>query len=69
MLNGCFKSYILNRYGSYDVVRTGYKFIHCDLTNKVGFLTITFIVRATFVTTFSPRLKMLGLSFKSKTLG
>jgi hypothetical protein len=41
MLNGCFEGYILNRYGSYDVVRNGYKFIHCDLTNKVGFLTIT----------------------------
>jgi hypothetical protein len=54
MLSGCFEGYILNRYGSYDVVRSGYKFIHCDLTNKVRFLIVTLIVRATFVTTFSP---------------
>jgi len=30
------------------------KFIHCDLTNKVRFLIVALIVRATFVTTFSP---------------
>jgi hypothetical protein len=41
MLNGCFEDYILSRYGSYDVLGSGYNFIHCDLTNKVGLLTIT----------------------------
>jgi hypothetical protein len=41
MLNGCFEDYILSIYGSYDVLRSAYNFIHCDLTNKVGLLTIT----------------------------
>jgi hypothetical protein len=51
MLSGCFEGYILSRYWLYDVVRSGYKFIHCDVINKGGFFNITIIVRATFVTT------------------
>jgi hypothetical protein len=58
MLSGCFKGYILSRCGSYDVVGSGYKFIHCDLTYKVGFLTITLTVGVAFVTTFSPPLNV-----------
>jgi len=58
MLSGCFKGCILSRCGSYDVVGSGYKFIHCDLTYKVGFLTITLIVGVAFVTTFSPPLNV-----------
>jgi hypothetical protein len=50
MLSGCFEGYILNRYWSYDVVGSGYKFIHYDLINKGGFFTITLIVKANFVT-------------------
>jgi hypothetical protein len=49
MLNGGFEGYIL-RYWLYDVVGNGYKFIHCDFTDKGGFLTITLTVRAAFVT-------------------
>jgi hypothetical protein len=58
MLSGCFEGYILNRYGLYDVVSSGYKFIHCDITNKVGFLVTTLIVGVEFVTTFSPCLNV-----------
>ncbi len=58
MLSGCFECCILSRYGSYDVVGSGYKFIHCDLTYKARFLTIALIVKATFVTTFSPLLNV-----------
>jgi len=58
MLNGCFAGYILSRYGSYDVVGSGYKFIHCDFIDKVRLLTITFTIGATFVTTFSPCLNV-----------
>ncbi len=53
MLSGCFKSYIMGRYDLYDVVGSEYKFIHCDLIDKVGLLTITLIIRVAFVTTFS----------------
>jgi hypothetical protein len=42
MLSECLEGYIMNRYGSYDVVRNGCKFIHFDLTDKVGFFTIIF---------------------------
>jgi hypothetical protein len=35
MLSGYFEGYILSRFRSYDVVRSGYKFIDCDLINKV----------------------------------
>jgi len=58
MLSGCFKGYILSRCGSYDVVGSGYNFIHCDFTYKVGFLNITLTVGVAFVTTFSPPLNV-----------
>jgi len=58
MLSGCLKGYILNKYGSYDVVSNKYKFIHCDLTIKVGFLIVTITIGATFVTTLSPCLNV-----------
>jgi hypothetical protein len=53
-----FEGYILNRYGLYDVVGSGYKFIHCDLIDKVGFFIVTLTIGAAFVTTFSPRLNV-----------
>ncbi len=28
MLSECFEGYIMSKYGLYDVVRNGYKFIH-----------------------------------------
>jgi len=58
MLRGCFEGYILSRYVSYDVVGTGYKFIHCGLTNKVGFFNVTFTIGVAFVTTFSTHLNV-----------
>jgi len=74
MLNGCFESYIWSKYGSYDVIGSGYKFIYCDLTNKVGFLIVTFIVGVVFVTTFSPclnfgsfiQIQNFGVTFQNK---
>jgi len=58
MLSGCFEGYILNRYGSYDIVWSGYKFIHCDLIDKVGFLIITLTIGIAFVTIFSHNLNV-----------
>jgi hypothetical protein len=40
MLNECFESYIMSRYGLYDVVRSGYKFIHYDFTYKAEFFIV-----------------------------
>lgn len=42
MFSGCFEGYILSRYGSYDVVGNGYKFIHCDLIHQVGFTIVIY---------------------------
>ncbi len=74
MLSGCSESYILNRHGLYDVVMSEYKFIHCDLTDKVKFLIVTFTIGATFVMTFSPCLNVgcfiqiqnFGVTFQNK---
>jgi hypothetical protein len=68
MLNGCLKGYIMNRYSLYDVVRSIYKFIHYDLTNKVEFLIMTLTIGATFWQP-SHLIWMLVISFESKTLG
>jgi hypothetical protein len=32
MLGGCFKRYIIYRYGSYDATKNKFKYTHCDLT-------------------------------------
>jgi len=55
-LGGCFEGFIINRYGSYDVLRSGFKYIRCVLIGASGHLTITLIIGFHFVTTFSPHL-------------
>jgi hypothetical protein len=37
MLSECFEGYIMSRYGLYDVVTSGYKFIHYDFIDRARF--------------------------------
>jgi hypothetical protein len=42
MLGASFEGWILKRYGLYDVVSNGYKYVHCDLIDTTRyFITIT----------------------------
>jgi hypothetical protein len=74
MLRASFEGCILKRYGSYDVVRNDYKYIQCNFTNPFGFMTITLMVRSTFVMTFLPwvnvgvfvQMSNFGVMFKNK---
>jgi hypothetical protein len=52
MLGACFDGLNVNQYGSYDVSSNGYKYIHYDLVDVFGYMTIIFIVSPRFVTTF-----------------
>jgi hypothetical protein len=52
MLGACFEGYIVNKYGSADVPRSGFIHIHYDLANPLGYLIITMIVGSNFVSTF-----------------
>jgi hypothetical protein len=38
MLGVVFEGYVVSRYGSYIVVRNGFKYIHYYLTNHFGYL-------------------------------
>ncbi len=59
MLGASFEGSIFNQYGCYNVVSNAYKYIHCGLTDSHGFLTIILIIDITFVTSFSPCLKIV----------
>jgi hypothetical protein len=52
MLGAFFKGYIQSLYRSYDVVGSGYKYIHYDLIDVIGYMTISLIIKPNFVTTF-----------------
>lgn len=56
MLGVVFEGYVVNKYGYYNVVGSGFKYIHYDLIDPFGYLTIMLTVRFAFVTIFSPRL-------------
>jgi len=64
----------MNKYGSYNVFNSVFKYIHCDLTNALGLKTITLTFNSNFVTTFSPRpnvgsfvhIQNFGFIFKNK---
>jgi hypothetical protein len=58
MLGACLKGYIVNRYGYANVLGNGFKYIHCDLTDPLGYLTITLTIGSSFVFTFSLRLNV-----------
>lgn len=49
---------LLTSIGPYDVLGSGYKYIHCDMTYLVGFQTITFIVGSTFLCMYFPKLNV-----------
>jgi hypothetical protein len=60
MSGRCFERYVLNKCGSYDVPRSGYKYIHCDLTNRERYMIVTLIVGSYFAISFSPYLNIGG---------
>jgi hypothetical protein len=74
MFGACFEGYIVNKYGFADVLGSGFKYIHCDLADQIGYLTITLTIGSSFVFTFSPCLIMgffiwvlnFGVTFKNK---
>jgi hypothetical protein len=53
MFGACFQGYIVNRYGSINVLGSGFKYIHCDLVNPLGYLMTTLIVGSKLVFTIS----------------
>jgi len=59
MLGASLKGWIFNQYGCYNVVSNAYKYIHCNLINSHGFLTIILIINITFVISFSPCLNFV----------
>jgi len=52
MSGGCFEGYVVNKCGSYDVPRSGYKYIHCDLINCEGYMIMTLTIESYFATSF-----------------
>jgi len=60
MSEGCFEGYVVNRCGSYDVPRSGYKYIHCDLINCESYMIMTLTTRSYFATSFSLCLNIGG---------
>jgi hypothetical protein len=39
----------MNIYGSYDVLGSGYKYIHCDLIDCEGYMTMTLTIGSYFL--------------------
>jgi hypothetical protein len=62
MGGGCFKGYVVNKYGSYDVPGSGCKwiYIHCDLIDHEGCMIVTLTIQSYFVISFSPCLNIGG---------
>jgi len=58
MLGVVFEGYVVNKYGFYNATGSGFKYIHYNLTDPFGYLTITLTVGFTFVTTFFPHLNV-----------
>lgn len=73
MLGAIFEGYIVSKYGSYDVPKSGFKYLHCDLIDLLGYFIVTLIANVAFVTTFSHlnvgsyiRIVNFGPTFKNK---
>ncbi len=60
MSGRCFERYVVNKCGSYDVPQNGYKYRHCDLTNREGYMIVTLTIGSYFTTSFSPYLNIGG---------
>jgi hypothetical protein len=58
MFGVCFEGYIVNMYGSTNVPRSGFKYIHCDLIDPLRYLTITLTIGSSLVSTFFPHLNV-----------
>jgi fructose-specific phosphotransferase system IIC component len=59
VLSVCFEGYIVSRYRfANDVPRNGFKYIHCDWVDPIGYLIIIPILGSSFVCTFSPCLNV-----------
>jgi hypothetical protein len=52
MLGAYFEGYIVSRYGFANVPRNWFKYIHCDLVDPLGYLTIILTIGSSFVSTF-----------------
>jgi hypothetical protein len=74
MFGAWFEDYIISKYGSIDVLGSGFKYIHCDLIDPIGCLTIIITTRSNFVLTISPRLNVtsfihvlnFGVTFRNR---
>ncbi len=58
MLCVIFEGYVMNKYCSYDVPRSECKYIDCNVTDPLGYLTITLTIGFVFDITFSPHLNV-----------
>jgi hypothetical protein len=58
MFGACFEGYIVSRYGSTNLLGSGFKYIHCDLVDPFGYLITILLVRSNFVSTFFPCLSV-----------
>jgi hypothetical protein len=73
MFGPYFEGYIVSRYGFIDEPKSGFKHIHCDLADPIGYLTIVLSIKSNFVYTFSPHLNVwsfiqvfnFGVTFKN----
>jgi hypothetical protein len=74
MFGAWFEGYIVSKYGSIDLLGSGFKYIHCDLIDPIGYLTIILNVGSNFVSTFSPCLNVtsfiwvlnFGVTFRNR---
>jgi len=69
-----FEGYIVSRYGFANVPRSGFKYIHCDLVDPLGYLTIILTIGSSFVSSFFLHLNLgsfiwvidFGVTFRNK---
>jgi len=67
MFGACFEGYIVNMYGSTNVLGSGFKYMHCDLVDPLRYLTITLTIGSSFVSTFFLHLNVgpsMGAQFR-----
>jgi hypothetical protein len=66
MLSGYFEIFIMDKYGSYNVLNNVFKYMHYDLTNARGLRTITLTFNLNFITTFFSKTKCCVIYSHSK---
>jgi hypothetical protein len=68
MLGASFDGLIINQHKFNDVSNNGYKYIHCDLVDVSGYMTITLTFGSSFVIAFSNML-YVGYFVKMSNFG